>query len=142
MGQQKHHTPEFFWNDNMTLLPWNEHKNSPAIGTVICAESEIPKIGGKAFSFGDAKEVFRMFIIRDENELRAYINGCTHFSGTPLNPNEVGNFLDSNDPTLIYCGVHGSRFLLSTGACVSGDCDGEGLQPVPINVSNGQVIIG
>ncbi|MBF0443977.1 MAG: Rieske 2Fe-2S domain-containing protein [Magnetococcales bacterium] len=126
----------------MTLLPWAEHDHAPVIGTIICVETDIPKIGGKAFSFGDGNKPFRMFIIRDGDELKAYINGCTHFTGTPLNPNEVGNFLDAKDPTLIYCGVHGSRFLLSTGACVSGDCDGEGLQAIPISVIDGQIMIG
>jgi nitrite reductase/ring-hydroxylating ferredoxin subunit len=126
----------------MTLLPWAEHENAPDIGTIICAQSDIPQFGGKEFIIGSGKRPFRMFILRDYNEIKAYINGCTHFTGTPLNPNKVGNFLDANDQTLIYCGVHGSRFLISTGACVSGDCDGEGLQPVPINIKDGQITVG
>ncbi|MBF0380742.1 MAG: Rieske 2Fe-2S domain-containing protein [Magnetococcales bacterium] len=126
----------------MSLLPWAEHEHAPEIGTIVCLETDIPKVGGKEFIFGETKRPFRMFILRDGNDIKAYINGCSHFVGTPLNPNNVGNFLDANDPTLIYCGVHGSRFLLTTGACVSGDCEGEGLQPVPISVADGQIIIG
>jgi len=126
----------------LSLLPWNEHPQAPSPETIICLESDIPELGGKAFTMGLGKRPFSMFVLKDNGIIRAYINGCTHFTGTPLNPNKIGNFLDLNDSSLIYCGVHGSRFLVSTGACVFGDCDGEGLQPVPVLVRDGQVLIG
>ncbi len=125
----------------MSLPQWNEHPMAPTLGTVLCAETDIPQSGGKEFTIGDGKRPFRMFVLRDGDVIRAYMNSCSHFIGTPLNPNEIGNFLDQQDPYLIRCGVHGSRFLVSTGACVSGDCDGEGLQPAPVAVLNGQALI-
>ncbi|MBF0357227.1 MAG: Rieske 2Fe-2S domain-containing protein [Magnetococcales bacterium] len=125
----------------MSLPPWNEHPQAPDPGTIICFESAIPKVGGLEFTFGSGNKPFRGFLLKKDGEILAYLNACTHFTGTPLNPNGIGNFLDPKDPSLIYCGVHGSRFLAATGACVSGECDGEGLQPIPVKTEGGKVII-
>ncbi|MBF0154979.1 MAG: Rieske 2Fe-2S domain-containing protein [Magnetococcales bacterium] len=125
----------------MTLPRWNLHPSAPPPGTVLCRLDELAEHGGKEFVFGEEKRPFRMFVLEHRGVIRAYVNSCTHFEGTPLNPNNVGNFLDKNNTSLIYCGVHGSRFDAETGACVSGDCDGVGLEPVPVTRRDDLVLI-
>ncbi|MBF8272400.1 MAG: hypothetical protein HW380_1505 [Magnetococcales bacterium] len=115
--------------------------SAPIPGMVLCHLDEIPQDAGKEFIFGEGKKPFRMFVLKYRGEVRAYVNSCTHFQGVPLNPNNIGNFLDKNDASLIYCGVHGSRFDIETGACVSGDCDGVGLESVPVTIVGDQVVM-
>ena len=126
----------------MNLPPWNDHPAAPAMGSFVCLLEDIPEEGGKEFFFGTGDKPFRMFVLRFEGGILAYVNACTHFIGTPLNPQNVGNFLDPKDPSLIVCGVHRSRFLVTTGACVSGDCEGIGLQKVPVQLQGAEIIIG
>ncbi|MBF0371063.1 MAG: Rieske 2Fe-2S domain-containing protein [Magnetococcales bacterium] len=126
----------------MSLPKWHTHPLAPAPGTVLCSLDELPESGGKEFHFGKGKRPFRLFVLRHAGGIRGYVNACSHFPGTPLNPNNIGNFLDTHNPEQIYCGVHGSRFDIETGGCLSGDCDGDGLEPVPVEVMEGQLVIG
>lgn len=126
----------------MSLQKWNLHPYAPSQGTILCRLDEIPMNTGKEFIFGKENGPFRMFVLKHLGEVLAYVNSCTHFQGVPLNPNNIGNFIDKNDSSLIYCGVHGSRFDIETGACVSGDCDGVGLESVPVKIEGDQIVIG
>lgn len=39
----------------------------------------------------------------------------------------------------IVCQVHYARYGLSDGRCLKGDCDGEGLQPVALELRDGVI---
>lgn len=112
------------------------------VGTRICTVADLPMTGGKEFKLPVNGTFLRLLVLQHANQVLAYINGCKHFIGTPLNPNGIGNFLHPTDPTLIRCGVHGALYHVATGACAHGECDGEGLDRVPLEVRDGQVLIG
>ena len=45
------------------------------------------------------------------------------------------------DGNLIRCIMHGALFEIATGDCVAGPCMGHGLQPLPIDVRDGYVLL-
>ncbi|MEO5332068.1 MAG: Rieske 2Fe-2S domain-containing protein [Magnetococcus sp. YQC-5] len=123
-------------------MPLSDLTNQPKRGTRVCAVADLPLLGGKEFILPTEGKPFRMMVFRHAGTILAYINGCKHFLGTPLNPNNLGNFLHPQDSSLIRCGVHGALYHLATGACAQGECDGVGLDGVPVHVREGEVFIG
>ncbi|MBF0126561.1 MAG: Rieske 2Fe-2S domain-containing protein [Magnetococcales bacterium] len=109
--------------------------------TRICAVTDLPALGGKEFTLPTEDGPVRLVLLQHAGSVLAYINGCKHFTGTPLNPNGVGNFLHPQDPGLIRCGVHGALYHVATGACARGECDGAGLDPVLLEVREGAVFV-
>jgi len=105
---------------------------------VICALTEIPDGGSRAFTVGSGDWPLRGFLVRVREEVRAYVNRCPH-AGHPLNlrPHE---FL-SPDGTLILCHSHGALFEKLTGHCVAGPCAGNVLEPLGIEVADGYVLL-
>lgn len=83
-------------------------------------------------------ETVALFVIRDRQHLRAYINRCPH-RWVPLNwqPDE---FL-SLDRLYIQCCLHGARFLIGDGLCISGPCEGRSLEALKVTVENGSVFL-
>ncbi len=106
----------------------------------ICSLDELPAVGGVERVVETENGPLRLVLFRHEGGVVAYVNGCKHFTGTPLNPNGVGNFLHPKDSNLIRCGVHGALYRLANGACVEGECDGKGLDRVAVTVRDGYVI--
>lgn len=62
----------------------------------------------------------------------AYDNTCPH-AGAPI-------FADHFDGECVTCIYHGLRFRASDGACP--DCPGWELEPYPVKVEEGQVLVG
>jgi len=60
-----------------------------------------------------------------------YENRCPH-TGETLDP-LGGSILDADAPLLV-CQRHGAQFLLESGECVGGPCQGESLAAVPCTV--------
>ena len=79
-----------------------------------------------------------LFLLRQGNGVRAYINSCPHL-GTPLNW-QPDVFL-TQDGSLIQCSTHGALFEIEDGECISGPCYGEYLEVLPARVSAGSVIV-
>ncbi len=102
----------------------------------LCTLADIPDPGSK--SLGD-DSTDALFAVRQGDEVRVYRNRCPH-AGMPLNwmPDR---FLD-RDKERILCTVHGARFRIEDGECVSGPCPGEHLEAVPATVQDGVVWIG
>ncbi|MGX5218246.1 Rieske (2Fe-2S) protein [Pseudomonas sp. S9] len=69
----------------------------------------------------------QILIVRKDAQLFAYRNSCPH-RGVPLEwqPNQ---FLDSS-ASLIQCATHGALFLIESGECVTGPCEGQSLATV------------
>ncbi len=76
-------------------------------------------------------EMKPIFIIRFENEVRAYANSCPHV-GARLNW-QPGIFFD-DEKQYIQCGIHGAIFEKDTGLCVFGPCINESLQSVDVKI--------
>jgi naringenin degradation protein FdeD len=106
---------------------------------VICRLTDVDDPGARGFAIGSGDWPLRGLVVRVRQEVRGYVNRCPH-AGHPLNlrPHE---FLTS-DASLILCASHGALFERLTGYCVAGPCAGKGLQPVPLKIESGFVMLG
>ncbi len=113
---------------------------APGAGERVCGVSNLPDNAGKEFIFGEGDKPFRMFVVRQGGDVRAYVNACAHF-GVPLNPGPTHDFL-TKDKTKLLCQVHYAKYAIDDGQCLNDECDGEGLEPIPVAVRDGAVFIG
>ncbi|MDF0730851.1 Rieske (2Fe-2S) protein [Pseudomonas entomophila] len=88
---------------------------------LLCPSDALPE--GRSRAFSVAGET--LFGVRHHGRVYLYRNRCPH-RGIPLNWAEEG-FLDDS-ASLIHCGHHGALFLIDSGECVAGPCEGEALQ--------------
>jgi nitrite reductase/ring-hydroxylating ferredoxin subunit len=105
---------------------------------VICRLADIEDPGARGFAMGSGDWPLRGLVVRVRSEVRGYVNRCPH-AGHPLNL-RPHRFL-SPDATLILCSSHGAVFERLTGYCVAGPCAGQMLQPVPLKVESGFVML-
>ncbi|HYW75633.1 MAG TPA: Rieske 2Fe-2S domain-containing protein [Gammaproteobacteria bacterium] len=115
----------------------HNHPSWPAPGTVLCCLEDIP-VKGRGFVFGEGKEAFRVFVVRRDDMVFAYVNRCPHF-GVPLDSGR-DRFLNLDD-TRIFCTQHCAEFRIEDGYCMDGPAQGHSLDPVPIRVACGEVIL-
>jgi nitrite reductase/ring-hydroxylating ferredoxin subunit len=104
----------------------------------ICSFSDLPDPGSRAFSIGSGDWPLRGFVVRQGDEVFAYVNRCPH-AGHPLNwqPDE---FL-TQERTFIMCRSHGAMFEMNTGECVAGPCTGQALRKLSVHIEDEQVIL-
>jgi nitrite reductase/ring-hydroxylating ferredoxin subunit len=102
----------------------------------ICRLTDLPDLGARSFRVGEGDWPLRAFLVRQGDEVRAYVNRCPH-AGHPLDL-VPGRFLVA-DGSAIQCSSHGARFDLESGRCFSGPCQGRALQGVPVVVRDGQI---
>ena len=105
---------------------------------VICPLHELGDPGAKGFTMGGGDWPLRGFVVRRGSTVRGYVNHCPH-AGFPLNwhPDQ---FLAPDAP-LLLCVMHGALFEIDTGLCVAGPCAGKALQPLPVRVTRGYVML-
>ena len=105
---------------------------------VICRLDDLGESGSRGFSIGAGDWPLRGFVVRIHDQVRGYVNSCPH-ARHPLNfkPNQ---FL-TMDGALILCASHGALFEKLTGYCVVGPCAGQSLQALPLEVSDGYVML-
>ncbi|MDP5039745.1 MAG: Rieske 2Fe-2S domain-containing protein [Paraglaciecola sp.] len=78
------------------------------------------------------------FIVRQGNELFAYVDICPHYNDTSL-PWKRHHSLDSASDYIV-CAAHGALFEINNGDCVQGPCKGQKLSKIPLEVSSQQEI--
>ena len=121
---------------------WFDLPRAPAPGTAVCTASELPDGQATMLALdtgGGVAQPFRLLLLRDGPQVRAFVNRCPHF-GMPLAAKQAQ--LISKPGVSISCNVHYARFRWSDGGCESGECAGEGLMPVPLVISpDGQLTI-
>jgi nitrite reductase/ring-hydroxylating ferredoxin subunit len=110
---------------------------------VICSMSDIPSQRARGFTLMRQEEdgsqrPWPIVVVRWGRQVFGYVNRCPHH-GVNLDW-ERNQFLDPNGVRLM-CGKHGALFELGTGACVEGPCKGEGLEPVPLAVIDGDICV-
>ncbi len=121
------------------MNPWFEQRHAPPPGTYLCQKTEIDTNKVKEFRFGGASPfAFRMFIYNDDGVFRAYRNSCPHYD-VPLNHNPDDLF--SSDARYFQCMTHFAKFEKGSGACISGPCEGEALESIPIQQDGGNLLI-
>lgn len=89
----------------------------------LCAPHELPEAQSRGFSIED----MQLFAVRKEGEVFVYRNRCPH-RGVPLEW-QADQFLDPS-ASLIQCARHGALFLIESGECVAGPCEGDALQVI------------
>ncbi|WP_261843725.1 Rieske (2Fe-2S) protein [Aliamphritea ceti] len=100
----------------------------------LCAANEITEEQSKSFEI-DGRGVFA---VRKNNALYVYENRCPH-RGVPLEwmPD---TFLEPQKQ-FIQCATHGALFVIDSGLCIAGPCNGVSLEPVEFDIIDGQLCI-
>lgn len=94
----------------------------------ICMMEDIPEREARAFDLDNGDKIF---ITQRDGSFFAYQNLCPHLQ-VELEFLE-NQFLD-REQEYIECSTHGALFLVETGECVSGPCQGQKLEQVTISV--------
>lgn len=103
----------------------------------LCRPEEIPD--GAARGFPPAPGGFTGLVaVRRGGAAHVYVNACPHL-GISLE-SLPDRFLDGAGRHLV-CTVHGARFRVEDGFCVSGPCAGDRLEAVEARIEDGMVII-
>ncbi len=99
-------------------------------GSPLCQLEDIPNPGSIDLEIdGEA-----CFAVRKDQSVFLYRNRCPHI-GLPLNliPDR---FLDY-DRQYIQCSNHGALFRIDNGHCIAGPCQGQHLEILPCELTNG-----
>jgi nitrite reductase/ring-hydroxylating ferredoxin subunit len=112
------------------MIKWYEQRYAPPAGTFLCQAREIDTGTVKEFRFGsESPFAFRLFIYNDAGKFKAFRNACPHFN-VPLN--HTTKQLNALDSQHFVCMTHFARFEKGTGLCVSGPCEGQSLESIPL----------
>lgn len=77
-----------------------------------------------------------IFVVRQGTQYHVYHNSCPHL-GINLEWQD-DQFLDM-DGQLIQCAMHGALFLIDTGMCIAGPCQGQRLKVVEHRIRDEQL---
>jgi len=117
---------------------WRTRPRAPMPGTILGPLDTIADDNAKEFVFGRGTTVFSMFVVRRADKVFGYLNICPHYS-SPLNCRE-GEFL-SDDRSRIRCSAHFAEYRIEDGWGVAGAGEGCWLDPVPVHVEDGMIVI-
>lgn len=109
-------------------MTWSDYPNAPAVGTALCAASDVRPGVPKGVFFGPENARFHALVLQSKDGIRAYVNLCPHFR-IPLNGGD-GPFLRAGD--ILWCRYHSAQFREEDGFCIDGPCKGGRLEPVPV----------
>lgn len=90
---------------------------------LLCESACLPESASCGFALADDE----VFAVRRDGQVFVYRNRCPH-RGVALQW-QADQFLDSS-ASLIRCASHGALFLIETGECVAGPCEGQALTSV------------
>lgn len=98
----------------------------------LCAAEDVLESQSKGLNLDGQ----RLLAVRKDGVVHLYENRCPH-RGIPLEwvPDQ---FLDSSQ-SLIQCATHGALFLIDSGECVAGPCEGQYLSALPCIEHNGSI---
>ena len=107
-----------------------------SVGSVLCRLDEIEDPGSKGLETIDGQDPF--FVVRRDGAVFGYRNSCPHYNA-PLDW-KPDAFL-SYEKTLIHCSMHSALFRIEDGMCIAGPCPGEALEPVPVGIVDGKIVL-
>ena len=125
-------------------VPWHTLAHAPAPGTLLgqCdALQDGLVLMHQVFAEADSAQQhpYRVLLLRSGQEIKAYVNRCAHF-GVPLASRQ--DLLQFQPHTSLTCNVHYARFRWSDGVCDRGDCEGDALIAIPVQLdANGAILI-
>lgn len=117
-------------------MDWRTLPNAPRAGTRLCALADVADGGALMLDLGEGKTAFRLIVLRSGDQVYGYLNRCAHF-GVPLA--EKPEHLIYRAHQTISCNVHYARYDWRDGLCLAGDCVGEQLVALPLEVADGEV---
>ena len=117
---------------------WRTRPRAPLPGTVLGPLAEIADNDAREYVFGRGTTVFSMFVVRRGDEVYGYLNICPHYS-SPLNA-RAGQFLNDAH-SRIRCTMHFAEYRIEDGFGIAGAGANCWLDPVPVHVADGQVVI-
>jgi len=125
----------------MTTMPptphWSDLPNAPAPGTaLLCQRDGLPDGQATLWELdtgGGPGQAFKLLLLRSGLAVTAFVNRCAHF-GVPLAAKQ--SQLIFTPLVSITCNAHYARYRWADGSCDTGECDGEGLVPVPLQISD------
>jgi nitrite reductase/ring-hydroxylating ferredoxin subunit len=120
------------------LRIWRTMPRAQMPGTVLGPLAGIADGSAREYTFGRGTTVFSMFVVRRGEQVYGYLNLCPHYSSR-LNCRE-GEFMNS-DGTRIQCTAHFAEFRIEDGFGVEGAAEGCWLDPVPVHVEHGMIVI-
>lgn len=100
----------------------------------LCHTGEIPESAAIGFNLSQAN----LFAVRKNGKIYLYLNRCPHL-GTPLEW-QKNQFLDA-ESQYIKCSTHGALFLMDSGECILGPCQGQSLWEIEYSIENNHIII-
>jgi nitrite reductase/ring-hydroxylating ferredoxin subunit len=117
-------------------VPWHSLPHAPEPGTLLGqrdAMADGQALMHQVFAAADTaqQQPFRVLLLRSGQEVRAFVNRCAHF-GVPLASRQ--DLLQFEPHQSLTCNVHYARFRWSDGICDRGDCEREGLIPIPLHI--------
>ncbi len=118
-------------------LHWSALPNAPAPGTALLCQRDALGDGQATLwelnTGGGQGQSFKLLLLRDGLAVTAFANRCAHF-GVPLAGKQ--SQLIFTPLVSITCNVHYARYRWADGGCDTGECDGQGLIPVPLHISD------
>lgn len=104
----------------------------------ICGYDELPDPGSKGLSVDICGERTRIFIVKKNKKIYAYVNSCPH-TGGPLDWTP-DCFLDE-EGNHIVCANHGALFRIRDGLCLYGPCRNQCLRALASSVRDRMIHI-
>jgi len=89
----------------------------------LCDKNELDEGTSRGFEV----EGFQLLAVRRDGQVYVYQNRCPHRS-VPLQW-QPDQFLDAS-ASLIQCATHGALFLIESGECIAGPCEGKSLNAI------------
>lgn len=99
----------------------------------LCELNDIPQ--GKAIVV--SLEASSYVVYRSNKGVHVYLNRCPHLQ-VPLNTDSAQLLDDSG--SLLQCDKHGALFVVDSGRCVSGPCEGKRLTQVAIHLDESNTL--
>ncbi|WP_032624989.1 Rieske (2Fe-2S) protein [Pseudomonas syringae] len=87
---------------------------------LLCTRESLPEAQSRGFNV----DGLGLLAVRRNGQVFVYRNRCPH-RGVPLEW-QPDRFLD-NSASLIQCATHGALFLIESGECITGPCEGQSL---------------
>lgn len=117
---------------------WTDLPNAPAPGTILTslealADGQVLMVEVDSAPTEPLVKPFLALVLRSGDQITAFANRCAHF-GVPLAAQQ--SQLIFHPHTHITCNVHYARYRWSDGVCDRGDCEGERLLPIPVDVDS------
>ena len=128
--------PPFVPEPPAAPVPWHSLPHAPAPGTLLGQRDALvdgQALMHKVFAPSDTAQQnpFRILLLRSGDAVLAYVNRCAHF-GTPLAARQEQLLFEPH--TSLTCNVHYARFRWSDGVCDRGDCEGDALIAIPLQL--------